>query len=120
MAHILLADDDPVTLDMLGRALAADGHKVTVAQDGQEACDRLLAAPGSFDLMISDVEMPGLDGITLAERAFAAVPQLRIILMSGFAAGVDRAGKVRTAGVRFISKPFTLEQVRAEVRAALA
>jgi two-component system cell cycle response regulator CpdR len=120
MARILLVDDDPTTLDMVNRALAGDGHQVIVCQEGQDALDRLLAAPATFDLLVSDLQMPGLDGVGLAQRAVAASPRLRIVLMSGFIGGVDRAHAIKGAAVRFFSKPFTLEEIRAEVRAALA
>jgi DNA-binding NtrC family response regulator len=93
---------------------------LVVCQEGQEALDQLLAAPAAFDLLVSDMQMPGLDGVALAERAVAAAPHLRIVLMSGFTGGMERAHAIKGAAARFLSKPFTLEQIRAEVRAALA
>jgi len=120
MARILLVDDDPTTLDLVNRALVGDGHQVVVCHEGQDALDRLLAAPAAFDLLVSDLQMPGLDGVSLAQRATAASPRLRVVLMSGFIGGVDRVRTIKGAAVRFFSKPFTLEAIRAEVRAALA
>jgi two-component system, cell cycle response regulator CpdR len=120
MARILLVDDDAATLAMVGRALAADGHHVVSCQAGQDALDRLLSAPAAFDLLVSDLQMPGLDGAKLAQRAVAASPRLRIVLMSGFIGGVERAHAIKGAAVRFLSKPFTLDAIRTEVRAALA
>ena len=69
MARILLAEDDAATRDMVQRALAMDGHEVIVTQDGAEALEKLQAAPGRIDLLISDVQMPGLDGVALVEKA---------------------------------------------------
>jgi len=120
MARILLADDDPAIREMVARTLLGDGHSVTACADGHDALERLLATTDRFDLLLSDVEMPGLDGISLAERATAAGPHLRILLMSGFAGGPERARALTRAPVRFISKPFTLEQIRSAVRTALA
>jgi two-component system cell cycle response regulator CpdR len=120
MARILLVDDDPATLEMVSRALAGDGHQVIVCQEGQDALDRLSAAPEAFDLLVSDLQMPGLDGVSLAQGAVAISPHLRIVLMSGFIGGVHRASGIKGATVRFLSKPFTLEAIRSEVRAALA
>ena len=119
MARILLADDDAATRDLVHRALATDGHAVTLTQDGAEALEKLQEAPGAFDLLISDVQMPALDGIALAEQSLAAEPNLRVILMSGFADELGRADHLKGKLARVITKPVTLEQVRAAVRAAL-
>ena len=118
MARILLADDDAATRDLVKRALESDGHTVQVTQDGSEALDRVKAAQ-PFDLLVSDVEMPLLDGVKLAERASALQPGLRILLMSGFAEQLERAKTLKGPQVAVISKPFTLDQVRATVRKLL-
>jgi CheY-like chemotaxis protein len=119
MARILLADDDAAARDLVQRALASDGHNVVATHDGAEALEQLQAS-GPFDLLISDVQMPGVDGIELIEKAVALAPKMRVILMSGFAGELDRAKHLRSKIAREISKPFTLEQVRAVVKAALA
>ena len=119
MARILLADDDAATRDLVRRALEADGHTVHVTQDGGEALECVKGAQ-RFDLLVSDVEMPLLDGITLAERAFPLHPGLRVLLMSGFAEQLERAKALKGPRVAVISKPFTLEQVKGAVRELLA
>lgn len=119
MARILLADDDAATRDLVQRALAIDGHNVTPTQDGSEALDAITAAPAAFDLLISDVQMPVLDGVALAEQALAVAPSLRVILMSGFADELDRAGHLKGKLARVIIKPFTLDQIRTTVKAVL-
>ena len=120
MARILLADDDAATRDLVKRALATDGHTVTSTQDGAEALEKLQEAPSGFELLITDVQMPGLDGIGLAEKGLAGHPQLRIILMSGFADGLSRADHLKPNISRVLIKPFTLEQIKGAVKAALA
>ena len=120
MARILLADDDAATRDLVQRALGLEGHEVIVTQDGADALERLLADPGRIDLLISDVQMPGLDGITLIEKSLAAAPKLRVVLMSGFVGELGRAESLRSSISGVISKPFTLEQIRSMVKAALA
>ena len=120
MARILLADDDAATRDLVRRALAADGHDVVVTQDGAEALDQILADPGRIALLVSDVDMPGLDGIALARRAIAASPALRIVLMTGLSEGAGNAGALAPNLKRFVTKPFTLEQIKTVVREALA
>ena len=119
MARILLAEDDASTRDMVQRALAMDGHDVVVTQDGAEALEKLQAAPGRIDLLISDVQMPGLDGVALVEKSLAVAPKLRVVLMSGFADELDRAAHFKARISRVITKPFTLEQIRSAVRATL-
>jgi two-component system cell cycle response regulator CpdR len=119
MARILLADDDAATRDLIERALAFDGHAVTSTADGAEALERL-KAPGGFDVLISDVQMPAVDGIALAEKGLAADPKLRVILISGFADEIDRAKHLKRKVARVLAKPMTLEGIRAAVRAALA
>ena len=120
MARILLAEDDAATRDMVQRALAMDGHEVVVTQDGAEALEKLQAAPGRIDLLISDVQMPGLDGVALVEKSLAVAPKLRVVLMSGFADELGRAAHLKAKISRVITKPFTLPQIRSAVKAALA
>ena len=120
MARILLADDDEATRDLVKRALETDGHTVSITQDGAEALDTLTSAAATFDVLVSDVHMPGLDGVALAKRAIAAAPQLKLLLMSGFAEELDRAQALKFANLGVIIKPFTLDQIRAAVRALLA
>jgi two-component system, cell cycle response regulator CpdR len=119
MARILLADDDAAARDLVQRALASDGHDVTATHDGVEALERLQGG-ADFELLISDVQMPGLDGIELIEKALAITPKMRVILMSGFSDELERAKHLKSKIAGQISKPFTLEQVRAAARAALA
>jgi DNA-binding NtrC family response regulator len=120
MARILLAEDDAATRDLVQRALGLDGHEVIVTQDGSEALDYLRAAPAPVELLISDVQMPGLDGIGLIEASIEIAPALRIVLMSGFADELSRAEHLRGKIGRVITKPFTLEQIRTAVKGALA
>jgi len=120
MAHILLADDDKATRDLVKRALESEGHKVELTQDGTEALEKLTAAPEAIDLLVSDVHMPGLDGVALARRAIDAAPRLKLLLMSGFAEELERAQALKSPHLSVIMKPFTLEQIRSVVRALLA
>lgn len=117
MARILLADDDAAIRNLVQRALILDGHEVIVTQDGAEALER---RGGRVDLLISDLQMSGLDGIELVEKGLKASPRLRIILMSGFVGELNRAeqqlkGKVACV----IAKPFTLDDMRNAVKGVL-
>jgi DNA-binding NtrC family response regulator len=120
MATILLADDDAAVRDLVRRALTSEGHTVHVTQDGLEALDYLKASGADIEILISDVDMPQLDGITLAEKALALKPRLAVILMSGFSDQLERAARLRVRQLLSISKPFTLDQIRQVVRSVLS
>lgn len=120
MARILLADDDVATRDLVRRALETDGHSVQVTEDGSAALEALKGASLPFDLLITDVQMPSLDGISLVERAITHTPGLRIILMSGYPEQLGRAQGLGARHLKVLTKPFTLEQIRSEVRGSLA
>jgi two-component system, cell cycle response regulator CpdR len=119
MAHVLLADDEQATRDLVRRALEMDGHSVVVSAGGSEALELLLAAPEAFDVLVSDVQMPGIDGISLAQQAIAARPQLGVLLMSGFVEQLERARQIKARKILVVTKPFTLETVRGLVRELL-
>jgi CheY-like chemotaxis protein len=120
MARILLADDDSATRDLVKRALETEGHEVEVTQDGSEALEKLKAASAAIDVLVSDVHMPGIDGIELAQSAIVVSPKLCVLLMSGFPEELERAKSVKAGRVGVLSKPFTLEQVRAAVRTLIS
>ena len=118
MARILLADDDQGSLDFVRRALEMDGHTVVPTVDGNEALERL-KSDGPFDVLVTDVHMPGLDGIALAGKAVDVQPGIKLLMMSGVADVLDRARDLRNNGARLLAKPFPIDRIRAEVRAVL-
>ncbi len=121
MARILLADDDAATRDLVRRALEGDGHAVVAAGDGAEALEHLQGgAAEAFDLVVTDVQMPAVGGMALAEEALKLKPGLRIVLMSGYADALAGAARLGAARHGTITKPFTLDQIRAMVRTTLA
>lgn len=119
MARILLADDDAATRDLVKRALESQGHSVFVTQDGNEALEQMKTTAVPFELLVSDVDMPILDGITLAQRAHALQSGIRVLMMSGFSDQLERAKALSGPTVSVISKPFSLDQVRECVRRLL-
>ena len=119
MARILIAEDDAASLEFVRRALQQDGHQTTAVEDGGEALAQLTASPGQFDLLVTDISMPGLDGISLVQKLAGAAPGLNVLLMSGLTGELERA-KGLGPRVRTLAKPFTLEQIRDEVRRILA
>lgn len=119
MAHILLVDDDAATLAVAAGALGADGHTTVTAGDGGEALERFDAGPTGFDVVVADVQMPGVDGIALAEALLASHPGLKVILMSALVGELARADQLKARGVLLLSKPYTLDTLRAAVRSIL-
>jgi CheY-like chemotaxis protein len=118
MARILIAEDEEPLRSLLRRALTEAGHEVSAAADGAEALD-LLGARGRFDLLLSDIKMPVMDGIALALAAARDYPDLGILLMTGYADQRERAHGLDALIVDVIQKPFTLGEIRAAVAAAL-
>jgi DNA-binding NtrC family response regulator len=119
MATILLADDDAAVRDLVRRALSAEGHTVHVTQDGLEALEFFNENGGPIDLLVTDVDMPQLDGISLAEKALTAQSNLAVVLMSGFSDQLERAAGLRARRLLSIAKPFTLDQIKQVVRTVL-
>lgn len=115
MARILLADDDGAARDAVHRALLADGHQVTVAHDGQEAL-ALAEQGGEFDILVTDVQMPGLDGISLASQLRARRPALKVLLMSGYPEQLARGRSLVAGPIGTLTKPCNLDDLRSALR----
>ncbi|HYF57047.1 MAG TPA: response regulator [Salinarimonas sp.] len=120
MARILLVDDEEPVRGFLRRALEMDGHAVVTAEDGGEGLERLQEEAGAFDLLITDIRMPIMDGIALALAAKRDFPDLVILLMTGFADQRERARGLDAIVADVLTKPFSLGDLRAKVREVLA
>ncbi|HZR59917.1 MAG TPA: response regulator [Xanthobacteraceae bacterium] len=120
MARILIAEDEEALCAMCARALKLDGHEVTAAHDGAEALDMLTREQGRFDLLLTDVRMPVMDGIALALAAARDFPDLTILLMTGYADQRERAQGLDALIHDVLAKPFTLAMLRGAVGEALA
>ena len=118
MARILITEDEDSLRSFVARALRMDGHDTVEAADGAEGLEAL--ADGKFDLLLSDIRMPIMDGIELTHKAAAAHPGLRILLMTGYAEQRERADDLAEKIVDVVSKPFTLPDIRTAVARALA
>jgi two-component system cell cycle response regulator CpdR len=120
MARVLIADDEDSVRALVARAIAMDGHEITTAADGAEALDLLGGANASFDLLLSDIQMPVMDGIALALTAARDFPKLTILLMTGFTDQRERASGLNAIAHDIISKPFSVANIRTAVADALA
>jgi CheY-like chemotaxis protein len=119
MARILIAEDEASVRSLVLRALELDGHQVVEAADGAEALESLNRAEGAFDLLLSDIKMPVMDGIALALAAARDYPKLAILLMTGYADQRERAHGLEGLVHGVIAKPFTVAEIRFAVAAAL-
>jgi two-component system cell cycle response regulator CpdR len=114
VARILLTEDDSSLRQFLALALERAGHSVIQADSAYAALPHLEA--GRIDLLLTDIVMPGMDGIELAQRARDLLPELRVMFITGFAAvALGRGDKPDDA--RVLSKPFHLRDVVAEIAA---
>ena len=120
MARILVAEDDDNVRSFVVRALQMSGHDVLDASDGGLALEMVAEHKGEFDLLVSDIKMPVMDGISLALSVGADYPDLTILLMTGFADQRERAHGLDALIYDVITKPFTLDQLMTKVDDALA
>ena len=117
MPRILLAEDDDSLRGFLARALERAGYEVTACADGEEA---VAVLDQDWDLLLTDIVMPGMDGIEVARLAAALHPDLRIMFITGFAAVALAAGSQAPAGAKVLSKPIHLREIVSEVERMIA
>lgn len=118
MAKILLAEDDEDMRRFLVRALEKAGHEVISFGEGASAFEEVKQA--SFDLLLTDIVMPEMDGIELARRAAELDPALKIMFITGFAAVALNPDSRAPKDAKVLSKPFHLKDLVAEVERMMA
>ena len=118
LTRILLAEDDDSLRAFLARALERAGYEVRSCADGDEAIEAL--GDGPYDLLLTDIVMPGVDGIEVAREAAARMPALRIMFITGFAAVALSPGNRAPQGAKVLSKPVHLREIVAEVERMIA
>ena len=116
MPRILLAEDDDSLRGFLSRALQRAGYEVTSCADGEEA---VAVLDQQWDLLLTDIVMPGMDGIEVARLAAARQPGLRIMFITGFAAVALSAAQA-TPQAKVLSKPVHLRDLVNEVERMIA
>lgn len=119
MARILVAEDDDNVRAFVVRALEMSGHEVVYAEDGGLALEIMAEQNGAFDLLLSDIKMPVMDGIGLALSVSSVYPDLKIVLMTGFADQRERAHGLDALVYDVLNKPFSLAQLTGKVADAL-
>ena len=120
MARVLIADDEDSMRSLVARAIAMDGHETVTAADGAEALDILTGDARAFDLLLTDIKMPIMDGIALALAVARDFPDLVILLMTGFADQRERASGLKAIVHDVVTKPFSVADIRSAVAGALS
>ena len=118
MARILVAEDDGAVREVVTRALSMNGHQVKSVDDGSRALEAL--AEGHYELLLTDIVMPGIDGIALALKVTKSHPGLPVVLMTGYAAERQRAHNLQELICRVVTKPFSLKEICRVVNEVLA
>ena len=119
MAKILLAEDDESLSFFLQKSLKRAGHKVTYVKDGLEAYEKIKSAP--FDLLLTDLSMPGMDGVTLAKKVRAELDNIQIMFITGFSAvALEANEKDFDNKAEIVSKPFHLNDLVNKIEKALS
>jgi two-component system cell cycle response regulator CpdR len=120
MAKILIVEDDDSVRSFTARAIAAAGHEVETAEDGDVGLENIRSKAGAYDLILSDIRMPVMDGIEMAKLAASEFPGLKILLMTGYAEQRERAADLAKVIIDVVPKPFSLLEIRSKVQAAIA
>ena len=118
MVRILLAEDDGTMRAYLARALERSGYAVTAVDRGTAALP--LIENEAFDLLLTDIVMPEMDGIELAQKAALVAPEMRVMFITGFAAVALNSDSDAPKNAKVLSKPVHLRELVSEVNKMLA
>ena len=119
MARILIAEDEEALRALTARALSDSGHEVVTAIDGADALDIVARENGRFELLLTDIKMPLMDGIALALSVARDYPKIIILLMTAYADQRERASNLEALIHDVVLKPFTLAELKTAVTEAL-
>ena len=117
MAHILVADDDIAIRGFLKSALEKNGHTIDACEDGTEALTLLKNGP-HYDLLLTDIVMPNMDGLELSNQARKLYPKLKIMYITGFSGLLENSEN--NENIQVISKPFHLKDIVTQVNTTLS
>jgi two-component system, cell cycle response regulator CpdR len=119
LARILIAEDEAPIRELLARALTQDGHQVATVANGAAALEQI-SGDGRFDLLLTDIQMPVMDGIALALAAARDHRDLKVVLMTGYADQRERAKGLDSLVRDVVQKPFSMAEMREVVKKTLA
>ena len=114
-----MAEDEESLREMIAEILTAQGYRVLLGRDGQEALEIIQREREPIHLLMTDVVMPRMSGPELAQRAAVLRPDLKVLYLSGYASDVILKHGALEPGIQFLEKPFTPEVLACKVRAVL-
>jgi len=114
---VLVVDDEQPVRDLLARALTAAGYHVDVAADGPSALEQL--GREDYDLLITDLQMPGMDGLSLIREARLGAPDLPVIIITGYSSEASAIEAINLGVAGYVTKPFRLPRILAATARAL-
>lgn len=118
MTSILIVDDELSMREFLKILLEKEGYKVAVVADGNQALKA--AAAHSYDLVVSDIRMPGMTGLELLAKLKEAHPEIAVIMITAFASPDDAVTAMKNGAFDYITKPFNVDEIKGIIRSALA
>ncbi len=117
--NILVVEDDPAVRQMTTTLLTRAGYAVTVVEDGRAALAAVEALPDGIDVLMTDLAMPGMSGIEVAERMMARFPRIGVVLLSGYASETSDLAGLTARGAIFVGKPVSSVQLLSAVARAM-
>ena len=117
MGRILIAEDNPKTLEILKKSLQPLGHEIDTARDGEEALKKLQKA--AYDLLVTDLVMPGRTGMELLEALTELASKIPILICSAYVTPDAIKGLVRGRRMEIVTKPFKASDLAASARKLL-
>jgi DNA-binding NtrC family response regulator len=117
MTRILIAEDELITLRGLERVLSREGHEVVTAENGEEAL-RILKER-RVDVLVTDIKLPGIDGLKLLEWVKQHLPETKVIMITGYSSIKGAVEAMKQGASDYIAKPFSIEEIKASIKAVL-
>lgn len=118
LPHVLVVDDEPDVRDLLVEYFRERGHEVSAAGDGTQAIAEIQKNPAKYSLIVSDLQLPGVDGLGVLKAARKANPSVTVIIVTGYASLDTAVQAVRLGAYDYLTKPFSLGQIDVIVRRA--
>lgn len=118
MARIMVVDDEKLVRWSISNGLKKDSHEVFCVENGEDAVEK--AAEMTFDLVITDFRMPGMNGAELLEQLKQLSPETKIVMLTAYSAELDRKTAMKLGAYEYIEKPFVVDEIRDLVQTVLA